>query len=265
MENHIKDKIFSNFDVNGILCKVSYIMVSITIDFPKNTLQSELTDNKDDTLDYKIFEPELVDYKISKEEGINLVLEYMKTKLGLNVKSINELQNYTVKDGIPYILLIDESDRKIYKDNKTYNRFLINPEVVSGSIVFREKDQIESLGNIKEIKGDLGFSGSSIKTLNELTKVPGSFWVSQGSETTKLLSLGKLKFVGRDLNLKNTFIKDLENLEYVGGNLNLRKLELISFGKLSTVKGNILLSKEMKNKFSFENIKIGGKVKYYTD
>lgn len=104
--------------------------------------------------------------------------------------------------------------------------------IINGSLEL-EKSSIESLGNIREIHGDLSlFKTNNIESLGNLEKVKGSLFLT----LSNVKSLGKLKFVGRTIVISD-FIESLEELKRVNCFLKANNCKnLISLGKLEKVK-----------------------------
>ncbi len=95
---------------------------------------------------------------------------------------------------------------------------------------------LESQGNPRySIGGDLDLSYSDIESLGNLVRVEGDLDLYECKNT---LSLGDLEYVGGDLNLLgNKGIESLGNLEYVGGNLAITDTNVESLGNLVRVEG----------------------------
>jgi hypothetical protein len=88
---------------------------------------------------------------------------------------------------------------------------------------------------------DDGFNIDLIKHFLELTeKYDGSI----DFENIQIKSLGKLKYVGGDLDLFLTNLKSLGNLEYVGGYLNIQGTKIKSLGKLNHVEAKIYVDED---------------------
>ena len=90
------------------------------------------------------------------------------------------------------------------------------PYMIMDNLDLRRTD-IESLGNLTSVGGDLNLKHSEIESLGNLTSVGGYF----NLEGTKIKSLGNLTSVGLSLNLFNSEIESLGNLISVGVSLNL--------------------------------------------
>jgi hypothetical protein len=126
----------------------------------------------------------------------------------------------------------EKHKQKIYKllQQKVYNEDLDlselpfeledlgNLEKVNGDL-YLYKTLIKSLGKLKEVNGYLDLTNTPIKDLGNLEKVNGSLWL----ENTLIKDLGNLKYINRDLDLRNTSIKDLGNLKEVGNKICIFK------------------------------------------
>jgi hypothetical protein len=60
-------------------------------------------------------------------------------------------------------------------------------------------------------------------------------------------------------------IRSLGGLKTVGGNLNLRNVPIEDFGSLESAGGNVLLHKRLEGKLDLSRIRIAGRVKYFND
>ena len=92
---------------------------------------------------------------------------------------------------------------KYVQDNEIWN-----------SDLYVESLPITTLGNLKEVKGDLSLYGN--KTLNSLNNLEKIKWYLD-LENSDLNDLGELKYVGGDIWLKNSKLDNIGKLEYVGG------------------------------------------------
>lgn len=234
-----------HFDKNGISGKfMSRIRLSL------NPPEGNLEQN-----DSRVFIPELKELSLNEKELSQYIIDYIFDTTGFNIESINNIDKLPSINGLPFLLPINEHSKEI--------KFKLASGIISGSIIIRTEYDIQSLGNIVEVNGDLGFVGSSIKNLGKLKIVTGSFWIAQVKPYTYLKDLNELEFVGGDLYLKNSTIEDLNNLKEIGGTLNLRKTKIKSLGKLQIVGKNLYLPKEVKSEIDLSNIFVGGQVKYF--
>ena len=99
---------------------------------------------------------------------------------------------------------------------------ILSQEIIEGHLDLSENQFITDLGNIKEVRGDLILSHSSIKSLSKLERVRGSLDL----DNSKIEDLGNLKYVGRYLWLHNTplskrFKSQKELEQYVRSKVNV--------------------------------------------
>ncbi len=249
MDNSFRQTIYRYFDENGIkgkhLSSFGLTVDSSTLDIEQHHPES-------------IFSPDLSQFKLYGNAAEKLIIEYVFETTNVKISSINELMKMRSLNSKPFFLLLNEHEFSNTKYCLAFGK-------IPGSVIFRDKDKIETLGNIEEIDGDLGFSDANIKDLGKLKKIKGDFWIAQYSNVSKLQTLSNLQYVGKDLNIKHTYIADLGNLEYVGGNLNLRNTLITDLGKLKQVGNNLLLPKRLKGIIKTNGVKILGKIKYYED
>ena len=107
-----------------------------------------------------------------------------------------------------------------------------------GDVYLDYRYDINNLGNLVRVYGDLNLRDTSIKSLGNLEYV-GFHLDLRG---TPIESLGNLKYVGSTLNLYHTSIQSLGNLEYIGGNLDLIYTTIQSLGNLEYVGDTFYLS-----------------------
>jgi hypothetical protein len=133
-------------------------------------------------------------------------------------------------------------------DWKTLQKFLErrgNPLYSIGGDLDLSYTDIESLGNLTSVEGNLDLFGCKILTsLGNLTSVEGNLDLNR----TNIESLGNLTSVGGTLYLSRE-IKNLGNLTSVGGSLDLEHCEnLTSLGNLTSVGGSLDLRYTPKKK-----------------
>lgn len=251
MNEKLKTKIFSHFDKNGITGH-HLGKISLSINLEENKLEPYKSQN--------FFKPYLIEFDLTDDELEETILDYVFYTTNIKINSVNELMKMKQIKGKPFFLLLNEHERAKIKYCLAFGR-------IPGSVIFRDRDKIETLGNIEEIIGDLGFSESNIRDLGKLRRVEGSIWIAQPLEGvfTNLKSLQELEYVGGDLSIKNSSIENLGKLKHVGGNLNLRKTIVKSLGNVEFIGGNLFLPKELKGEIDTTKIKIVGKVKYFDD
>jgi len=111
---------------------------------------------------------------------------------------------------------------------------------------------LESKGNPPyTLGGNLDLVGLNVESLGNLVSVEGDIYAYD----TPLKSLGSLTSVGGLLHLSNTPIKSLGNLTSVGWSLSLLKSKIESLGNLTYVGGNLdLLHTPISRKYSEEEI-----------
>jgi hypothetical protein len=135
------------------------------------------------------------------------------------------------------------------------------PYEIMDNLDLRRTD-IESLGNLTSVGGDLNLKHSEIESLGNLTSVGGYF----NLKGTKIKSLGNLTSVGGYFNLEGTKIKSLGNLTSVGLSLNLFNSEIESLGNLISVGVSLnLYSTPLSRKYPTEEeirsmVEVGGDV-----
>jgi hypothetical protein len=112
---------------------------------------------------------------------------------------------------------------------------------------------LESQGNPKySIGGDLDLREMDIESLGNLVRVEGDLDLQF---CKNLVSLGDLEYVGGFLDLRDTKIETLGNLEYVGGPLDL------GFSDIKTL-GNLVRVDSVLHLFGSKNLQSLGDLKY---
>lgn len=246
MSDDLREKIYHYLDKNGIKGK-HLGSLSVKMDMYSNEITSNTTS--------RIFEPNLSMFGLSKSQAEELIVDYVFDTLAVRISSVNDLMKMRSVNGKPFFLQLESVDNTNY---------CLAQSIIPGSITIRQNDNIDSLGYIEEVKGDLGFIDSKINDLGKLKIVHGSLWFSN-CRSGFLKTLGVLEKVNGDLNLKYCNVTDLGNLTYVGGSLNLRQRDSFDLGALKFVGKNILISKNQFGKFNIDNIEVIGKVKYFED
>jgi hypothetical protein len=203
-------------------------------------------------------------FKLTKTEQVELVLDWFYDTTGYKVKEFKTLFELPVLNGNPFLLVID----KEHNDS----RLMLATEIINGDLRINKKfnnygflqsNWIKTLGRISIINGNL-YIDNEMENLGNLKIVNGSLSFSNHTYQYKLESLNPLEKVNGDLYLKNTHVS-LGTLEEVKGNLNLRKTSVKDLGALKKVGGNILVSKSEKDTYDFSQINIKGKIRYYND
>lgn len=251
MTDELRQKIYTHFDQNGIAGDHLGV-ISFNIDLEEGKIDPYTTRD--------VFKPDLSRFGLNEQESEDVIVDYVFHTTNIRISSVNDLMNMRRIEDKPFVLLLNEHERNKIKYCLAFGR-------IPGSVIFRDKDKIETLGNIEEIEGDLGFSDSSIKDLGKLRRVDGSIWIAQSGDGifTNLTSLQELEYVGGDLNIKNSNIVNLGKLKHVSGNVNFRQTFIQDLGGLEFIGGNLLLPKELKGQIDLSNTTILGKVKYYDD
>lgn len=113
------------------------------------------------------------------------------------------------------------------------------PYILIGTVNLAERRDVETLGSVVEIWGNLRTTNSSLRSLGNLTKVSGSVSLFK----SPVQSIGNLEYVGGGggLNLGGTNIKSLGNLKFVADDLYLK---MTPFSRMS----NINTKKDITNK-----------------
>ena len=133
--------------------------------------------------------------------------------------------------------------------------------VINGDVIIR--DGVEVIKGVRRIKGSLGITSRTFKSLGSLEEVEGDLWVSLADEPSKLESLGHLKSVGGDFNVRACLVLDsLGALSFVGGSFNIRNTQIRSLNCPLTVKGNAQFPKEMEDSIDPGMLHIEGKVSF---
>jgi hypothetical protein len=128
-----------------------------------------------------------------------------------------------------------------------------NPRYSIGGDLDLGESDIESLGNLVRVEGDLNlYNCLKLQSLGNLEYVGGDLDLS----ISNIESLGNLKYVDGNLDLYGTDIKSLGNLKYVYGNLDLSYSDIESLGSLVRVSGDLdLLTTPLSEKYTEEKIR----------
>lgn len=124
---------------------------------------------------------------------------------------------------------------------------------------------ITKLKGVKKINQDLFLGDTEFEDLGDLEIIEGDFSIWNKRNILKLNTLGNLKIVKGDLNLRFTKFTSLGKLNYVGGNLNIRDTPITNLDSLSKIGKNIDLPKISKPTLNISHIEIGGKIKYWNE
>ena len=233
-----RNLLYTKFDEHGIPGTIGNSIFFAEVNLKERIVKAGLEQNRN-----KVFLPrlDLVGINMKLDESRSIIIDYFIDRLKIPIINLEDIVFLKVKNGEPFILMLDEIEE--------IQRLYISNKKIPGSIVFRETDLINSLGQIELIEGNLGFSGSQIRNLGQLRNVLGDFWIAQNALPTLLEGLNSLQVVKGSLNLKNSLVENLGDLKFVGDNLNLRKTNIKSLDKLEYIGGNLLLSSKRKNDF----------------
>lgn len=246
----IKRKLYKTFDTEGIKLKPTAI-IDIKLDDYENNIKTNSYKS------YIPYPPQKDKFNISDNIFLDIIIDYIYDTTSVRIENLEDLEKYPSINNLPFILKINE-----YNSDATI--FSIAFGKIPGSLIIRKEHEILSLGNIEIVDGTLGLSNTSISSLGKLKKVSGSFWISYHDKNSKLTSLNDVEEVGGSLLLRGSTIKTLSKLRKVGGILNLRATEIEELGALEFVGEHIYLPKSKRNLFNFDNIHIGGKIKYFS-
>ena len=122
---------------------------------------------------------------------------------------------------------------------------------------------ITTIKNVSKINGSLSISNPEFQDFGNIQEINGSLEVS--SNCKKLMSMGKVRKIDGDLNLRFSSIETLSNLKIVNGNINLKDSKILDLGELEIVNGFMFLSKQMKSRFHFDNIRVAKQIKFYSE
>lgn len=141
---------------------------------------------------------------------------------------------------------------------------LIKSKTINKDIIIRG-EHLTILNGLEKINGSLGVSDSNLESLGELKEITGDLWISSHTVFSRLRSLGKLEYVGGDLNLRYSNVIDLGALKKVDGRFSLRDTAIKDINNLTFVGENLFLPKRLQNKLDLSKVTINGKVRYWKD
>lgn len=142
-------------------------------------------------------------------------------------------------------------------------RFIKNGTIKRDIIVRGE--HLTVLNGVERINGFLGISDSSLQSLGNLKEITGDLWISSRTVFSRLTSLGELEKIGGEVSLRYSNIIDLGALKEVGGKFSLRDTAIENLGRLTYVGGDLFLPKRLKDKIDLSKVTVKGKVRYWND
>lgn len=74
-----------------------------------------------------------------------------------------------------------------------------------------------------------------------------------------------MEFVGGDMILRYSNIRDLGALKKVGGKLSLRDTDIENLGSLEFVGGDLYLPKRLEKEVDLSRVRVNGKIKFWND
>lgn len=206
-------------------------------------------------------------FGISQQEQINLVLDYVYDLTSFRIKNVNQLLKLKAFNNRPFLLELTERGGR----NLLYFPFSNIPGSfqIRGDYPYLNNGiEIQTLGNIEFIDGDLSIFKSAVQDLGKLREVSGDLLVCGDAKLTPnhsgIDSLSPLEKVHGGVMIRGD-VRSLGTLKYVGQNLSLRSSKVIDLGNLEFVGKNVLISKYNESHYDFSKVKIGGKIRRYND
>lgn len=198
-------------------------------------------------------------YIITEEQLDNLQDKVLKISFSTFGDDWDLLQRFLIKRGNPPYCITDDLDLRDNEEIETLGNLIWvrgNLDLVRSSIV--------SLGSLISVRGYLDLYRSNIESLGNLTTVGDSLNISE----TEITSLGNLTYVGGFLDVSNTPIKSLNNLKEIGDDLLGLPTPLESFGALEAIGGSLQLQGDfLRKKYSEKKIRdminISGEINFY--
>lgn len=262
MNDELRKKIYRKFDSDGFRFMKKHIALQLKVD-PEfnpedddNYFSGTETDYISIRKNFDIVTPIVDAYNLSKDEIEDVICDYVKDTTGVRINSTEQLLKMTNINGLPFFLTVNEGD------NEKQFLTLAFPKI-NGRIIIRKFHGINSLGNIKEINGDLGIDDCKLKSIGSLKIIRGDFWFYPDSFDSHIVDLSPLEFVGGSLTAKSNTLKSLGSLKHVGRTLNVRNTSIENLGELEFVGWNLFLPLSLKNKIDISKIEVRGKVKYF--
>ena len=165
----------------------------------------------------------LMKYIITEDQLDKVKDKILKLSYDLFDNDWDDLQKFLKKRGNPPYILVGTVDLTDRRDVQT-----LGSVVEIWGNLRAGHSSLSSLGNLTKISGSVNLSKSPIQSLGNLTYVGGGGGLSLGG--TNIKSLGNLNFVKDDLYLKNTPFsraanintrRDILNKVFVGGTVFL--------------------------------------------
>ena len=266
MEEEERKSIYRLFDSDGFRFIKKHIALEIKVDseFEPDSEVDDVFSNVTEgdymsiRKNFDIVAPLVSAFNLSKDEIEEVICDYVKDTTGVRINSVEQLLKMTNINGLPFFLTVNEGD------NEKQFLTLAFPKI-NGKIIIRKFYGINSLGNIKEINGDLGIDDCKLKSIGSLKIIKGDFWFYPDSFDTSFVDLSPIEFVGGSLIAKSNTLKSLGSLKHVGRTLNLRNTSIENLGELKFVGWNLFLPLSLKNKIDISKIEVRGKVKYFKE
>ena len=151
-----------------------------------------------------------------------------------------------------------------------YNNYCVSSQAKLESLIdnsgvinqdIRITGDLKSLGKVIKINGHLNLD-DNLEDLGDLNFIKTDLWCN--SETSLLITLGKLERVDGDINLRYSNIESLGNLSFVGGKLTLRDTNIIDLGNLKFVGGDLFLPSRFKD-IELSKIEVKGKIRFWNN
>ena len=139
-------------------------------------------------------------------------------------QQLNQLKKKPIE--IPFTAFSNDWDALQTFLNKRKNP----PYILVGDLNLNDRNDIDSLGSLVKVLGDVNLSYSSISSLGDLTTVSGYLDITR----TPIKNLGNLSYVGKDLSAGRSSLSSLGKLEYVGDDLYLKNTPFSKTSNINT-------------------------------
>jgi hypothetical protein len=123
--------------------------------------------------------------------------------------------------------------------------------------------ELTTFSGLRRVVGKLILLNCGLTSLGSLEEIEGDLSISSYSKDSELNSLGNLKKVAGNVDIRFSKIISLGKLEEVAGNLNLKDTSIQDFGALKRVGGNLLLPKDLKEMLDLYGFTVDGKISYW--